>query len=110
MAEKRASKTIVTALFVGLLVFTWWAGRAPSSARENAFGFALRETSRQKGLDFVHQPARLDPRLDHIMPHVAGMGAAVSVADADGDGWPDLYATSSAFDAPNALYVNQRDG
>src|SRR5262245_3158781 len=106
MERKRALHTIVTVGFVGLLVFTWWAGRAPSSARSNAFGFTLTESSKQAGIDFVHKPARLDP----IMPHIAGMGAAVSVADVDGDGWPDLYATNSAFGAPNALYVNQRDG
>src|SRR5258705_4595108 len=43
--------------------------------------------------NFVHDAPTLDPRLAHIMPQVASMGAAVSVVDVDRDGLPDLYVT-----------------
>ena len=46
----------------------------------------------------------------HIMPQVASMGAAVSVADFDRDGWQDLYVTNSGEGSLNRLYRNRGDG
>ena len=34
------------------------------------------------------------------------MGAAVSVADFDRDGWPDIYVVNSSENSKNALYRN----
>ena len=62
------------------------------------------------GVDFVHQGPAFDHKLDHIMPQVASMGAAVAVADFDRDGWPDFYVTNSADGSLNHLYRNQGDG
>ena len=63
------------------------------------------------GVDFtVHQGPTFDHKLDHIMPQVAAMGAAVAVADFDRDGWPDFYVTNSADGSLNHLYRNQGDG
>ncbi len=73
-------------------------------------GFYLQEVSHSAGVDFVHQAPTLDPRLDHIMPQVASMGASVSIVDFDHDGWPDIYVTSSKEGAKNALYRNMHDG
>ena len=58
----------------------------------------------------MHQAPELDPRLNHIMPQVASMGASVSIVDFDHDGWPDIYVTTSKEGAKNALYRNQHDG
>ena len=44
------------------------------------YGLDLREVSRSAGIDFVHQAPKLDPKLDHIMPQIASMGASVAVA------------------------------
>lgn len=73
-------------------------------------GFYFEEVSHAAGIDFVHQGPALDRRLDHIMPQVASMGAAVSIADFDRDGWPDLYVTNSGEGSQNALYRNLGDG
>ncbi len=75
-------------------------------------GVAIRfsEVAQQSGIDFVHQAATLDPKVAHIAPHIAALGACVSVADVNNDNWPDLYFTTSRFGAANALYLNQRDG
>ncbi|HKC39890.1 MAG TPA: CRTAC1 family protein [Gemmatimonadales bacterium] len=70
----------------------------------------LNEVAHQSGIDFVHQAATLDPKVQHITPHIAGLGACVSVADVNNDNWPDLYFTTSQFGAANALYLNQKDG
>ncbi|HXG64182.1 MAG TPA: VCBS repeat-containing protein, partial [Blastocatellia bacterium] len=76
----------------------------------NRYGFRLEEVSRSCGIDFTHQCPKFDPKLDHIMPQVASMGAAVSVVDFDRDGWQDLYVTNSGEGSMNALYRNNGDG
>ena len=73
-------------------------------------GFVLRDQTAAAGIHFVHHRATFDPRIANIEPHVAAVGASVSVTDFDGDGWPDLYFTNSRFGEPNALYRNKGDG
>jgi hypothetical protein len=74
------------------------------------FGFTLEETARKVGVDFVHEGPTFDARLEHIMPQVASVGAAVAVADFDHDGWQDFYVTNSREGSLNRLYRNQGDG
>ncbi|MGH9824937.1 MAG: FG-GAP repeat domain-containing protein, partial [Blastocatellia bacterium] len=74
------------------------------------YGFHLEEVSKSCGIDFTHQAPKLDPKLDHIMPQVASMGAAVSVVDFDRDGWPDLHVTNSGEGSQNRLYRNLGNG
>ncbi|HEX9754553.1 MAG TPA: CRTAC1 family protein [Gemmatimonadales bacterium] len=102
---------IVGALFfAGIgLAFALNRGSGAAAAPERP-GFAFQEVAQAAGITFVHQRPTLDPRLDNIAPHVAALGASVSVADVNHDGWPDLYFTNSRFGAPNALYLNQADG
>lgn len=73
-------------------------------------GFVLRDETAAAGIDFVHRRPTFDARIAGIEPHVAALGASVSVADFDGDGSPDLYFTNSRFGEPNALYRNRGDG
>ena len=58
----------------------------------------MTESAKAAGLVAVHEAPTLDPKLAHIMPQVASMGAAVSVVDIDRDGLPDLYVTNSRED------------
>jgi hypothetical protein len=81
-----------------------------TTATDNRYGFSLVESARALGVDFVHQGPTFDHQLDHIMPQVASVGAAVAVADFDRDGWPDFYVTNSADGSLNHLYRNQHDG
>jgi hypothetical protein len=74
------------------------------------FGFLLEESATSAGVDFVHQGPTFDARLEHIMPQVASMGAAVAVADFDRDGWQDFYVTNSGEGTFNRLYRNRGDG
>src|SRR5688572_23334690 len=101
---------LVSAGFVALLASVAWLDRAARPgvvpAQPGRVAFRLRETSREHGIDFTHRETTLDPKLDRVAPHVSAMGAAVSVADFDGDGWSDLYATTSRFGERNALYRN----
>jgi enediyne biosynthesis protein E4 len=109
----------VHSAFLGLLVFVGYQGRAtgPGGTKAGSQGgvvpaarLRFTEVAHRLGIDFAHRPAQLDARLDHIARQVSGTGAAVSVCDPNGDGWPDLYATTSADGAHNALFVNAGDG
>ena len=90
------------------------AGTPAAAAREGdprpRYGFTLTEVAASAGLDFVHQSPTLDPKLSHIMPLVASMGAAVSITDVDADGRPDLYVTNSREGSLNRLFRNRGDG
>ena len=114
----RAARIGVAVFFVGLLAFPvvnrfveadTGAGLDEQTAVER-HGLFLREVASEVGIDFIHQAPVLDSDLEHIMPQVASMGAAVSVVDVDRDGWQDLYVTNSAVGSRNALYRNQKDG
>jgi len=105
-------RLIVSGLFLGAIGLVAYLGQArdASLAGIGHPGFRLEEVSADVGIDFRHHRPTLDPVFDNIAPHIAGVGAGVSVTDANRDGWPDLYFTNSRFDEPNALYLNQGDG
>ncbi|HEY6184969.1 MAG TPA: VCBS repeat-containing protein, partial [Terriglobales bacterium] len=114
------ARIILAIIFVGL-VFGPWIIKRWQASRQNAgvvdtqaalthHGFYFTEASHAAGINFVHQAPTLDHQLDHIMPQVASMGAAVSIVDFDRDGWPDIYVTNSGEGSKNALYRNMHDG
>src|SRR5215213_8310411 len=81
-----------------------------ASAALSRYGFHFDEVAKTSGVNFIHKAPTLDHRLDHIMPQVASMGAAVSVVDFNRDGWSDLYVTNSGEGSKNALFKNSHDG
>src|SRR5271154_3121086 len=107
MTGNRIARTLVAVFFVALLaaplVLKRMAARreADKSTADTQtvlarHGFYFQEVSHAAGINFVHRSPTLDHQLDHIMPQVASMGAAVSIVDFDRDGWPDIYVTNSA--------------
>ena len=84
-------------------------GRLPPTRRPAT---ASRSPSRprRRGLDFTHEGPTLDPKLAHIMPQVASMGAGLAIVDVDADGHADLYVTNSKEGSKNRLYRNKGDG
>lgn len=82
--------------------------RAPADAARP--GFVLRDETAAAGIHFVHRRPALDAKIANIEPHVAALGASVSITDFDGNGWPDIYLTNSRFSEPNALYRNRGNG
>ena len=102
---------IVTAAFVAAIAaVVVLNARAVTSGGNPSESIHLTEVAHASGIDFVHQSPTLDPKVNHIAAHIGALGACVSVADVNNDGWPDLYFTSSRFGAANALYLNQKDG
>jgi hypothetical protein len=122
MMPSRIARILLVLFFVALLITPLVIKRltvqdnnssAASIDRQSAltrYGFHLEEVSKASGIDFKHQAPTLDHKLDHIMPQVASMGAAVSIVDFDRDGWQDLYVTNSGEGTKNCLYRNQADG
>jgi enediyne biosynthesis protein E4 len=121
MSGTGITRIVVTILFAGLLITPVVMKRIAARRAEDRskigvetavarHGFSLQEVSKSAGINFVHQPPALDPKLDPIMPEVASMGASVSIVDFDRDGWSDIYVCNSAIGSRNALYRNQKDG
>jgi enediyne biosynthesis protein E4 len=105
-------QAIIAIPFLAAILLAMRLDRGPSRAAADAAhpGFAMRDETAAAGIHFVHHRPTFDPRIAGIEPHVAALGASVSVTDFDGDGKPDLYFTNSAFGQPNALYRNRGDG
>ncbi len=110
--SRAVRRAVVAIPFVGVIGLAVQWNRVPTSDDPDVAhpGFALTNATAAAGIHFAHQRATFDPKIANIEPHVAALGASVSVADFDGDGWSDLYFTSSKFGAPNALYHNRGDG
>src|SRR5439155_14067873 len=105
-------RAVIAIPFVTAIVAAVRIDRGPvrSSADAAHPGFVLHDEAAAAGIHFVHRRPSFDRKIANIEPHVAALGASVSVADFDGDGWPDLYFTNSRFGEPNALYRNKGDG
>jgi hypothetical protein len=97
--------------FLAAILLAMRLDRGARTATDAAHpGFLLRDETVAAGIHFVHHRPTFDPKIASIEPHVAALGASVSVADFDGDGAPDLYFTNSRFGERNALYRNRGDG
>lgn len=111
-ASPATRRTIIAVPFFAAIALAVALDRDTAAAGADAAkpGFVLRDETSKSGIQFEHSRPTLDPKIANIEPHVAALGAAVSVADFDADGWADLYFTNSRFGAPNALYRNRGDG
>ncbi|MEX2602410.1 MAG: CRTAC1 family protein [Balneolaceae bacterium] len=120
MDRKSVSKLFIVLFFVGLLAVPTAMKKYDEMNRSTVvenpeetlerYGFYLEEVSESIGINFLHERPDLDPKLDHIHPQVASVGASVSISDVNSDGLQDIYLTNSRFGTQNALYLNQGDG
>ena len=118
MTHRRVAWMIWATVLIGALAAVKALNDSTAAARtgrhdtigSTRFGFALRESARSRGADFVHQVPTFDAQLAHIMPQVASTGASVAVADFDRDGYEDFYVTNSGESSLNRLYRNMGDG
>ena len=114
----RYAKPLLAVVFVALLATPFlirhFGARAPVTSADGdplaRYGFKLTEVAKGAGIYFQHEGPTLDPKLNHIMPQVASMGAAVSIMDVDADGHNDLYVVNSKEGSFNRLYRNRGDG
>src|SRR2546422_4380166 len=97
---------IVIAAFVAAIgaVITLNAG-AMGGAATASESIHLSEVAHVSGIDFVHQSPTLDPKIAHIAPHIGALGACVSVADVNNDGWPDLRSEEHTSELQSRLHL-----
>jgi hypothetical protein len=115
---KKFGRVLVVLIFLALLAvpflvrefYRQQVTEIDADAALERYGFYFEEVARARGIDFTHTSPSLDPKLAHIMPIIASMGAGVSIADFDRDGWNDIYLTNSGEGSRNSLYRNNRDG
>lgn len=121
MDQARSLRILLPIALVGLIALAAYLARQTGqpqggtdtlaqSEAQTRYGFSFREVSKEVGVDFMHQPPTFDAKLDHIMPQMNAMGAAVAVADYDGDGWSDFFVANSGEGSRCALYRNLGDG
>ncbi len=118
MSRSAIARCVWTLVLVASLASVWALNRraaggvveASGTRGAGRFGFRLEQVAGSLGVDFIHQGPTFDARLEHIMPQVASMGAAVAVADFDRDGWQDFYVTNSGENSSNHLYRNTGKG
>jgi len=114
-------KTVLFLFFIGLLATPYLIRQIELMKAEKAegidkataierYGFYLEDASGETGIRFEHKMPELDPRLNHILPQIASIGASVAVSDFNNDGYQDLYLTNSRYGTRNALYKNRGDG
>jgi hypothetical protein len=114
----RYTKPLLAILFLALLATPFlirrYGPRAPQTGAAGEalqrYGFQLTEGARGAGIYFQHEGPTLDSKLNHIMPQIASMGAAVSIVDVDADGHNDIYVVNSKEGSFNRLYRNRGDG
>jgi len=74
----------------------------PSSADRPWF----EDVTHKAGILYRHHPRQFDNPYATIMQGYARLGAAVAVADYDGDGFEDIFVTDSCSTCKNHLYHN----
>lgn len=67
------------------------------------------DITKKAGVDKKHTNRDFDNPYAKIMAGYTALGASVAVADYDGDGWEDVYATDSKAGGKNHLWHNNHD-
>ncbi|MFP3941115.1 MAG: FG-GAP-like repeat-containing protein [Thermoanaerobaculia bacterium] len=108
---KRPGLAVLLALLVALLgaasAPAASAGGSPPDGPGDAPWFV--DVTAAAGVDRPHRNRAFDNEYAHIMEGYTALGAAVAVADYDGDGFDDLFVTDSSEDGRNLLYRNRGD-
>ncbi len=95
---------------MAVLLAAGWLALRPGGASSVGSGLSFEECADAAGLHHVHSMCHLSDKLGNIMPWLTSVGAAVAVADVDGDGYVDVYVTSSGRGDSNHLFRNRGDG
>ncbi len=94
-----------------LILLTLLSGLVPGSppAAEGGENPWFEDVAETAGVAHPHTNRSFDNPYAHIMEGYTALGAAVAVADYDGDGWEDVFVTDSAAEGRNRLYRNRGD-
>jgi len=97
-------------LVMVVLLAGGWLLLRPQQAAPPDLDLRFQESASAVGLEHTHTTCRVSDRFENIMPWLSAVGAAAAAADVNGDGWTDLYLTSSGRGDSNRLFRNRGDG
>lgn len=97
---------VVAALGINLAACSY-AGQAK---KKEELGFQLADKTEETNISFTHEKPSFDEKANNIMPWLTTLGASVSVADFNNDGYMDVFFTNSQKGSSNALFQNNGDG
>jgi len=83
----------------------------PANARQDSVNAYFKEVTAELGIDFVHEEEDyIDFNVQPLLPHkLSQFGPALAVADVNGDGLDDFYA-SGALNQKGTFFIQQADG
>lgn len=94
------------ALLAGLGIWVWSADVVgASSSGASGVGW-FEDVTAKTGITACHRNRVFRNPYAHIMSGYTALGAAAAVADYDGDGWDDVFLTTSEEGGRNRLYRN----
>ena len=88
---------------IGLFSADKPVAQVPGKATGGAF---FEDVTHKAGILYHHHPRQFNNPYASIMQGYARLGAAVAVADYDGDGYEDIFVTDSCASCKNHLYHN----
>ena len=95
----------ILALLVSLASTLGWGQRAAETQSQRWF----EDVTHKAGINSRHHSRRFNNPYAEIMQGYTKLGAAVAVADYDGDGYEDIFVTDSCTSCKNHLYRNNGD-
>lgn len=90
---------------LSLLALSLTLGLTPSDVEAPWF----QDVAEKAGIDYRHTNRTFENKYANIMQGYTALGAAVAVADFDGDGFEDVFVTDSDEFGRNRLYRNNGD-
>ena len=95
--------------FLFALAFHAFASTAPPAPPAAPPAAWFEERNAAAGVAHPHHNRSFENPYARVMEGYTALGAAVAIADFDGDGWEDLFVTDSSVDGRNRLYRNRGD-
>ncbi len=77
---------------------------------DKALGFTLKETSKELNLKHIHHKNIVHKNFSRISKWFEFLGASVTVADFNNDGFQDVFLNDSSPKNEHALFINNRHG
>lgn len=77
---------------------------------EKSMGFKIEEVSKKIGIEHVHHAVKAMPRYHNVAKWVESMGAGLTIADFNNDGFMDIILNDNQKAYGHRLYMNNQNG
>ncbi|WP_214483035.1 CRTAC1 family protein [Bacillus sp. SM2101] len=104
--RKRTNKL----LFIPILTLMVLLSACNQEPKGKDYGVNFQDITKESGIEFTHNKAKFDDKVNNVMPWLTSTGAGVYLNDYDKDGFVDVYLINSKKGTSNYLYKNNQDG